>query len=65
MPSDPGKALAWAAQVLGGFADQRRPQFARDRRRLLVFKVKRRAAERARSERNEFWLGRVREVKIV
>ena len=65
VPSDPDKALVWMAQALTGLRDYRTADFARDRQRLVVFKVKARAAERARRETNEFWSGKVRLVKIV
>jgi hypothetical protein len=65
IPSNPVKAEKWMVQVIAGLADERTARFARDRQRLVVFRVKRRAAERARKETNEFWTGKVREVKIV
>ena len=65
MPSDPGKALVWMAQALTGLGDYRTADFARDRQRLVVFKQKTRAAERARRETNECWSGKVRPVKVI
>jgi hypothetical protein len=65
MPSDPDKARVWMAQALTGLGDYRTADFARDRRRLVVFKEKARAAERARKETNDYWSGKVRAVKIV
>jgi hypothetical protein len=63
--SDPDKALLWMAQAFTGLEDSRTADFARDRQRLVVFKEKARAAERARRETNEYWSGKVRLVKIV
>ena len=65
MPSDPDKALAWMAQAFTGLGDYRTAHFARERQRLLVFKEKARAAERAKRETNEYWSGKVRPVRIV
>jgi len=65
MPSDPDKALVWMAQALTGLGDYQAAHFARDRQRLVVFKEKARAAERARKETNQFWAGKVRPVKVV
>jgi len=65
IPKDPAAADKWVLQVLAGFGDERAARFARDRQRLVVFKVKARAAERARKQTNEFWSGKVRPVKIV
>ena len=65
MPSDPDKALVWMAQAFTGLGDYRSAHLARERQRLVVFKEKARAAERARKETNEFWSGKVRPVKIV
>jgi hypothetical protein len=64
IPSDRARAEKWMAQVICGFTDERTPRFARDRQRLVVFKVKARAAKRAKNETNEFWSGKVRAVKI-
>ena len=65
MPSDPDKALLWMAQAFTGLGGYREAHFARERQRLVVFKEKSRAAERARRETNEYWSGKVRLVKIV
>jgi hypothetical protein len=65
IPSDPDKALAWMAQAFTGLSDNRAAHFARERQRLVVFKEKARAAERAKQEANEYWSGKVRLVKIV
>ena len=65
MPDDPDSALVWVAQVLGGFSDERAARFARDRRRLVVYRKKGDAAERARKETNEFWTAKVRPVRVV
>jgi hypothetical protein len=65
IPDDPDEALLWMVQAVGGLADAREPKFARDRQRLVVFRVKKKAAERARKETDEFWTGKVRPVKVV
>jgi hypothetical protein len=65
IPDDPDQALLWVAQVFSGFGDVRQAAFARHRQRLVVFRDKRRAAEFARKETNEFWTGKVREVRVV
>lgn len=65
MPSEPREALFWMAQVVEGLQDSREAQFARMRGRLIVFTEKKEAARRARRETNEFWSGKVREVRVV
>lgn len=65
IPNDVEGAFKWMAQVVVGIGDERRSTFARQRQRLLVFRSKARAAQVARKETNEFWTGRVREVKLV
>jgi hypothetical protein len=65
MPSDQDKALVWMAQAFTGLGDYRTAHFARERQRLVVFKEKARAAERAGRETNEYWSGKIRLVKIV
>ena len=65
MPNDPNGALKWMAQVVVGIGDERDSRFARQRQRLLVFRVKAQAAKLARKKTNEFWTGKVREVKVV
>jgi hypothetical protein len=65
VPDDPIQALFWVARAVNGFGDHRTAHFARDRQRLVVFKSKRRAAERARRETNESWSGKVRAVRII
>ena len=37
MPTEPGAALLWIAQVVGGLQDNREARFARVRQRLVVF----------------------------
>ncbi len=64
MPSDEIQALFWMAAVMTGLEDNREAHFVRKDRRLVVFKSKRDAAERARRETDEFWTGRVRVVKV-
>src|SRR5436190_2082305 len=39
VPSDPDEALLWAAMILGGVADDRGPDFARVRQRLVVLRI--------------------------
>jgi hypothetical protein len=65
IPSDPNEALMWMAQVCSGVQDDRVPQFARQRQRLVVFKVKADAAKLARKKTNEYWSGKVRRVGVV
>jgi hypothetical protein len=65
MPPDDKGALLWLVQAVTGFIDERSPQFERDRQRLVVFREKRKAAERAKAKSNESWSGKVRPVKIV
>lgn len=65
MPNDPDGALLWMAQVVVGIGDERDSRFARQRQRLLVFRLKAQAAKLARKKTNEFWTGKVREVKVV
>ena len=65
VPSDPDGALLWAAMILGGVADDRGPDFARVRQRLVVFKNRKDALAMARKEENEFWSARVRQVRIM
>jgi hypothetical protein len=57
MPSAPDKALVWMAQAFTDLGDYRTAHFAWERQRLVVFKEKARAAERARRETNEYWRG--------
>ena len=65
MPNDPNGALKWMAQVVVGIGDEREASFARQRQRLVVFRVKAQAAKLARKQTNEFWTGKVREVRLV
>jgi len=50
---------------MAGLQDDREAQFARVRQRLVVFTERKQAAGRAKKETNEFWSGKVRQVKIV
>jgi hypothetical protein len=65
IPADPIGELFWMAMVMGGLADDRGPDFARIRQRLVVFKNRKDALATARKEENEFWSARVRQVWIV
>jgi hypothetical protein len=65
MPNDPDKALWWMAEVFAGLSDDREPQFARVRQRLVVFTDKKKAGVQARKDTNEYWSGKVRPVKVI
>jgi hypothetical protein len=64
-PRNADEEFVWVMHILAGSGDERRPLFARERQRLVVFENKRDAAERARRKTNEFWTGKVRAVKII
>jgi hypothetical protein len=64
-PRDADEEFVWVVHILAGSGDERRPLFARERQRLVVFENKRDAAERARRKTNEFWTGKVRAVKFI
>jgi hypothetical protein len=65
IPEDPDKAVLWMAEVMTGLQDNREAQFARERQRLVVFTDRKQAGVRARKESNEFWSGKVRQVRII
>lgn len=65
MPTELSQAFLWAAQAVAGLADNREARFARVQQRLVVFRDRTEAARRARKETDEFWVGKVRAVKVL
>lgn len=64
----PGKSelsqMMWAVQAAVGFNDNREPKYQELRQRLIVFEDLRDAVEAAKKATNEFWIGKVREVRV-